>query len=195
MANGAPDYEMPVERGKIRELARAAYAPWPEYLNEPYPVMHPILLMTAGVYWGYTLERPRGTLFEQLGHDLAVPLHAEESYHFHGTLPRAGTLLTARACLEDVVEKQGGRGGTLTFLTMLTEFRDESGRLAAEARAVTVTTSSSPDDDPAGFGPRFRIIGLRTPAWSRRIPLRTSNDNPGMGSPSVRVPVLSRPAR
>jgi acyl dehydratase len=173
-----PDFEMPVERGKIREFARALYAPWPEYLDASRPVIHPVFLVSAGVYWGYTLERPRGTLLEGLNHDLTVPLHAEESYVFHGTPPRAGTTLTARACLEQVVEKQGQRGGSLTFLTLLTEFRDESGQLAAEARAVTVTTSSDPDGghswsanvpdyqpEYSSLEPRDPFVGITRQSW------------------------------
>ncbi|MBT5434087.1 MAG: hypothetical protein HOK83_10565 [Rhodospirillaceae bacterium] len=93
-------------------------------------------------------------LFERIDNDLSVPLLAEESYHFHGLLPRAGDRLTGRACLESVTTKQGTRGGDLTFLVMLTEFRDSTGRHAADARCTTVTTGGSDDDDaPLGSEP------------------------------------------
>ncbi|MCP4878809.1 MAG: hypothetical protein GY896_25430 [Gammaproteobacteria bacterium] len=142
-----PDYEMEIELGKTREFARAMNAPLPEYIEGRNPLIPPTFLITAAYSWGYSLERPRGTVFEQIDHDLSVPLHAEESFIFHTALPRAGDRLKCRASLEDVHRKQGARGGELTFLTMLTEFHNESGGLVAEERSTTVTTANSPDED------------------------------------------------
>ena len=127
-----PEYEMDIERGKIREFAAAMNAPLPEFIDSQNPLIPATFLITAAYGWGYSLERPRGTAFEQLDHDLSVPLHAEESFTFHAALPRAGDRLICRATLENVWHKQGSRGGDLTFLTMLTEFRSEAGELIAE---------------------------------------------------------------
>jgi len=140
-----PEYRMDIERGKIRDFARAMNAPLPEYLEGEHPPVPATFLITAAYSWGYSLERPRGTPFEQIDHDLSVPLHAEESFLFHGALPRAGDRLHCRASLENVWRKQGGRGGELTFLTMLTEFHDAAGKLVAEERSTTVTTANTPD--------------------------------------------------
>jgi acyl dehydratase len=149
-----PDFTFPVELGAVRKFAKAVHAPWECYLAADNAPMPPTFLTIANVEWGYSLERPRGTLFERLDHDLSVPLLAEEAYHFHGPLPRAGDRLTGRACLESVTTKHGSRGGNLTFLVMLTEFRDSSGRHAADARCTTVTTSGGDDDDtPLGSVP------------------------------------------
>jgi acyl dehydratase len=142
-----PEYEMDIERGKIRDFARAMHAPLPEYIEGQHPLIPATFLITAAYGWGYSLERPRGTVFEQIDHDLSVPLHAEECFTFHAPLPRAGDHLVCRASLENVWRKQGGRGGDLTFLTMLTEFRNQAGELIAEERSTTVTTENSPDAD------------------------------------------------
>ena len=142
-----PAYEMDIERGKIRDFARAMHAPLPEYIEGQHPLIPATFLITAAYSWGYSLERPRGTVFEQIDHDLSVPLHAEESFTFHAPLPRAGDRLVCRASLENVWRKQGGRGGDLTFLTMLTEFRNQAGELIAEERSTTVTTENAPDAD------------------------------------------------
>lgn len=141
-----PDYEMDIERGKIRSFARAMNAPIPDFVEGENPVIPATFLVTAGYSWGYTLERPRGTVLEQVDHDLSIPLHAEEAYVFHGPPPRAGDRLTCRTSLEDVRTKSGAKGGELTFLTMLTEFRNHSGNLVAEQRATTVTTGQSPEE-------------------------------------------------
>jgi acyl dehydratase len=142
-----PEYEMDIERGRIRDFARAMHAPLPEYSEGPHPLIPATFLITAAYSWGYSLERPRGTVFEQIDHDLSVPLHAEESFIFHAPLPRAGDRLVCRASLENVWRKRGGRGGDLTFLTMLTEFHNQAGELVAKERSTTVTTENAPDAD------------------------------------------------
>lgn len=141
-----PEYEMDVERGKIREFARAMYAPLPDFVEGYNPIIPATFLVSAPYTWGYSLERPRGTVFETVDHDFSVPLHAEESFIFHGEPPRAGDRLTCQLTLEDIKTKSGSKGGELTFLTTLTEYKDPSGRLVAEQRSMTVTTEQSPED-------------------------------------------------
>lgn len=164
-----PEFEVPVERGAVRNFARAAHAPWPEYLDDRRAPMPPTFLVCANVWWGYTLERPRGTVLAGIDHDLSVPLHAEEAHVFHGPPPRAGDVLTARACLESVTEKTGSRGGDLTFLVLLTEFRDAGGRLVAEARATTVTTQNAPEgteglgSSPPEYRPHYASLEAPDP--------------------------------
>ena len=82
-----PEYEMHIERGKIRDFARAMSAPLAEYVDAPNPLVPASFLITAAYSWGYSLERPRGTVFEQIDHDLSVPLHAEESVLRTSLLP------------------------------------------------------------------------------------------------------------
>ena len=141
-----PEYEMDVERGRIRDFARAMSAPLQEFMTGRNPVIPATFLVTTPYTWGYSLERPRGTVFSQIDHDLSVPLHAEEAFIFHGAPPRAGDRYNCKAILEDVTSKSGGRGGELTFLTMLTEYRNAAGGLAVEQRSVTVTTGRSPTE-------------------------------------------------
>ncbi len=141
----APDYEMDIERGKIREFARAMQAPLPEFIDGENPIIPASFLITAAYGWGYSLERPRGSVFAQIDHDFSVPLHAEESFRFHAALPRAGDRLSCQASLENVWRKQGSRGGELTFLTMLTRFRNSEGEIIAEERSTTVTTANAPE--------------------------------------------------
>jgi hypothetical protein len=74
-------------------------------------------------------------------------LHAEQEYVFHGPPPRAGAKLVAQSRIAEVFEKEGGRGGRLTFAVMVTEFRDETGRLVAEARMTGVETARVPGAD------------------------------------------------
>lgn len=152
-----PGFQVDIERGKIREFARAMSAPLPEFTVGPNPLIPATFLVCAPYTWGYTLERPRGTVFEKIGHNPAVSLHAEESFRFRGPLLRAGDRLTATASLEDVREKHGGNGGKMTFLTTLIEYRDLSGSVRAEQRTVGVVTSDTPGAGEWSFDlPEYR---------------------------------------
>lgn len=158
-----PDFEVPIERGAVRNFARAAHAPWPAYLDDRRAPIPPAFLVCANVWWGYTLERPRGTVLAGIDHDLSVPLHAEEAHLFPDGPPRVGDVLTARACLEKVTQKKGARGGDLTFLVLLTEFRDAAGKQVAQARATTVTTAGSTEgggwgSEPPSYAPRYTSL-------------------------------------
>lgn len=142
-----PEYEVDIERGKIREFARAMSAPLPEFLSGRTPIIPAAFLVSSPYTWGYTLERPRGTVFEQIEHDLTVSLHAEESIEFCGPLPRGGDRLIAQGKLEDVRRKSGASGGELTFLVFSTQYRDETGNLRAKQRSTSVTTGQVPGSD------------------------------------------------
>ena len=141
-----PEYEMDVERGHVRKFAHAMSAPLAEFVSGRNPVIPATFLVSTAYTWGYSMERPRGTALQQIDHDLTVSLHAEEAFQFHGTLPRGGDRFICCASLEDVKVKSGGRGGDLTFLTMLTEYRDQQGKLVVEQRSTSVTTAQAPND-------------------------------------------------
>jgi hydroxyacyl-ACP dehydratase HTD2-like protein with hotdog domain len=71
-------------------------------------------------------------------------MHAEQEYVFYGPPPRAGTRLRCQSRIAEIYDKQGRRGGTLTFVVMVTEFRDAGGKLVAEARMTGVETAQAP---------------------------------------------------
>lgn len=149
-----PSYDVYIERGKVREFARAMQAPLPEFLDGEKQIIPATFLVSAPYTWGYTLERPRGTAFADIDHDLTVSLHAEESFSFYGPLPFVGEKLIATPSLEKTWEKHGRNGGKLTFLTLLNEYRDQAGALRAEQRSTSVTTENAPGEGK----------------WSPRIP-------------------------
>ena len=74
--------------------------------------------------------------------DQSRGLHAEQEFVFHGPPPRAGASLTAQSRIAEIETKPGRRGGELTFVVMVTEFRDASGRLVATSKLTGVETSS-----------------------------------------------------
>jgi hypothetical protein len=137
-ATGTP-FEMDVERGKVLEFARATRSANPAYVEAEQPVVPPTFLTTAGFFW------ETGSPWSKVEMDNQRGLHAEQEYVFFGPPPRAGTRLSCQSRIEDVYEKEGRRGGTMTFVVMVTEFRDETGRVVAEARMTGVETARPPD--------------------------------------------------
>ncbi len=130
---------MPIERGKIREFARACMSTSPEYLDAPTPVSPPTFLTTVNFWMG------GGTSpLAQLDIDLRRLLHGGQAYVFHGPPPQAGTELTFQTRVDQIYEKAGRRGGTMTFVETVTEFRDAAGTLVAEARSTAIETGQAP---------------------------------------------------
>ncbi|GAA2394019.1 FAS1-like dehydratase domain-containing protein [Dactylosporangium salmoneum] len=125
-------FVLDVERGKIREFARATHSANPAYLEAEAPVVPPTFLTTA-FFWQTGASDP----WTAVAMDQHKGLHAEQEFVFHGPPPRAGTRLIGRSRIESVTRKEG-RSGPLAFAVMVTEFHDESGRLVATARLTGV---------------------------------------------------------
>jgi hypothetical protein len=134
-------YEVPIERGKVREFARATKSKNPAFQG-PSAVIPPTFLTTARLTW----EPREDDQIGKLGLDLRRLLHAEEEYVFHGEPPRAGQTLTCETRLLDQWEKEGRRGGTMKFSRIVNEFRDATGQLVAEQRTTLVETARPPKE-------------------------------------------------
>jgi hypothetical protein len=140
-AEGAP-FELVIERGKVREFARAVHAPDAAYLSGESPVIPPTFLTTT-FFWQQDVEGANP--WERVGMSQERGMHAEQQYVFFGPPPRAGTRLTCKSRIERIYDKTGKRGGQLTFAVMVTEFYDEQGKLVAEARLTGVETEKPPE--------------------------------------------------
>ncbi len=134
-------FEMDIERGKIREFASATRSTNPSYLTGLTPVSEPTFLTTM-IFW----QGEAGNPWHEVAMDQKRGLHAEQEFVFFGPPPRAGTRLHARSSIADIYEKDGKRGGTLTFAVMVTDFFDEEGVLVAESKMTGVETSKAPEE-------------------------------------------------
>jgi hypothetical protein len=133
-------YEMLVEFGKIREFARATGSDHEGYLADPAAVVPPTFLASSWFWRGPESEPPGG-----VPGDLSRVLHGSQEYIFHGEPPRAGARLTAVSRVAERYQKQGRRGGAMTFTVIVTEFRDGD-RLAAEERSTVIETGQVPTE-------------------------------------------------
>lgn len=125
-------FEMPVERGKIREFARAIASDAEEYeqgLSSP-----PTFLITSS-FWHNVSP------LQLAGFDRRRLLHGEQEYVFHGPPPAAGERLHGSISLGDTFERDGRRGGRMRFAVIVTEFHDDTGKLRAEQRMTIVETA------------------------------------------------------
>ncbi len=138
-AEGTP-FEMAVEAGKIHEFARAVGAEHKDHKGRN-PVIPPTFLTTQ-FFWEERVEGANPWHLVQMSQERGM--HAEQEYIFFGPPPRAGTRLYCSSRIEKVTEKEGRRGGTLVFVKMITEFRDEAGELVAEAHMTGVEATQVP---------------------------------------------------
>ncbi|MGW8815605.1 FAS1-like dehydratase domain-containing protein [Gordonia terrae] len=125
-------YEMPVEQGKIREFARATGADPAIYDGPDAPI--PPTFLASSMFW----EPADPPLVELLGVRLENVLQGGQDYRFVGPWITAGQTLSAATSVESVTRKEGRRGGAMILIVVLTEFRNGSGDVVAEARATVI---------------------------------------------------------
>jgi acyl dehydratase len=130
---------MRIEAGKIREFAKSIKDSNPVYYDEKVAkaeqggvMPSPTFLMTLA-HWDDGEGRPHVKM------DLRRVLHGEQEFEYLKPI-HAGDVLTAVTKVTNVFEKSGGRGGTMTFVVMDTEFTNQSGEKVAIARSTTIET-------------------------------------------------------
>lgn len=129
----SPPFTMLVELGKVREFHRAVAAPGPMASPDDTPCVLPTFLCTQDLWHDGSADP-----IAMAGLDVSRGLHAEQEFVFFGPPPRTGSRLTCVTRIEEVFRKSGRRGGDMTFMVAVTEFRDGRGRLVAESRKTSV---------------------------------------------------------
>jgi hypothetical protein len=132
---------MPIERGKIREFARATKSQQRVYFEGEHP-LSPATFLMSSAFW---LDPENEPYDPNLNLDRI--LHGEQEFVFSGEPPHAGTTLVGRKVVERTYSRQGRRGGAMTFTVILTEFRNESGAVVAEGRTTLIETELAPVED------------------------------------------------
>jgi hypothetical protein len=135
-------FRMVVEEGKVHEFARATKSKDPAHFREKDPVS-PATFLQASAFW----QSPDSSPWQGISLNFERILHGEQEFVFPDGPPVAGTELTAVARIDKVYQKEGRRGGTMSFTEAVTEFRDKSGKLVAESWGTSIETSK-----PTGAG-------------------------------------------
>jgi acyl dehydratase len=132
-----PPYPVTVERGKIKEFARALGDPNPFYTNDDVGRASP---------WGDLIAPPTflitfrddtdgSALLRDLGVDISRVLHGEQEFELKRPIMPGRTYL-CRAKVIDVYEKTG-RSGPLAFVVRETTVTDGENEIVAIMRQTT----------------------------------------------------------
>jgi acyl dehydratase len=132
-------FTMPIEWGKVREFARAIKDPNPVYYDpelakkECGGIPVPPTFLQTSAFWQSAESSPALTF------DVRRILHGEQEFEFLKPI-LVGDVLTGISKVADIYEKEGGRGGKMTFNVMETEYRNQKGEKVAVSRSVLIET-------------------------------------------------------
>jgi len=134
-------FEFPIERGKIREFADAIGDDNPLYRDPIYAskspfgrIIAPPTFTRTHVFW-----RSGPSNYEIAGLDQRFVLHGEEEYEYFNPI-FAGDILTCSIKIVDAYEKEGKRGGRMTFVVFESTFHNEKGVKVLVSRSTTLQT-------------------------------------------------------
>jgi acyl dehydratase len=134
-----PPFAVTVERGKIKEFARAIGDANPFYLDDG---------VGAASEWGDIIAPPTfattfrddradsGALLRDLGVDISRILHGEQEFEIVRQLQPGETYL-CRSRVVDLYEKTG-KSGPMAFVVRETSVTDRAGEIVATMRHITV---------------------------------------------------------
>jgi acyl dehydratase len=135
-----PPFEMPVERGKIREFALAIGDDNPIYWDPAYAsgtlgdIPAPPTFTATKALWSKA-----ESLSELAGLDPHYRLHGEEEYEYFRPI-LAGDVLTCRSRISEAYEKPGKRGGKMTFIVVEYTFHNQRGEKVLVSRTTSIHT-------------------------------------------------------
>ena len=142
-----PEFEFRVERGKIREYALVLGLTDPVHtdLEAARAAGFDDLLAPPTFVRQFWHENPGNDPMPHLGYDPKRRLHGEQEFEYHKPLV-AGMNLKGRNTIVSTREKEGRRGGMMTFVVIETRFVDEAGELVQVARRTLIETAAPPKE-------------------------------------------------
>ena len=132
-------YVVHVERGKIKEFARAIGDLSPFYLDDEVGRASPWGDIIAPPTFAITFRDERadtGALLKDLGTDISRILHGEQEFEHYKPI-RPGDTLLCRGRISDVYEKSG-KSGPMAFVVRETTVTDADTEVVARVRGITV---------------------------------------------------------
>ena len=141
-----------IEAGKVAEFARAIGDDNPAYRDEAAArdqgfsaIPAPLTFTRVSMFPRYRpVDAPR--LGVDIGFDIRREIHGEQEYEFERPV-FVGDVLDGFTTLTDAFQREGSRGGTMTFATLATEYRDADGEPVVTERSTIIETERAIDDD------------------------------------------------
>ncbi len=137
-----PPFEFPVERGKIKEFARALGETNLIYYDRDYARAQgfPDVIAPPTFTRNFHHEEPQhAELLKELVIDNRRVLHGEQEFIYYKPLV-AGDLLTGQTRVAEIKEREGRRGGTMTFVILETTFKNGAGEVVQVVRRTLIET-------------------------------------------------------
>jgi acyl dehydratase len=133
-----PPYAVTVERGRIKDFARAIGDLNPFYLDDAVgrasewgDIIAPPTFLTT-----FRAEGETGALLRELGTDISRVLHGEQEFELQRPI-RPGETFVCRSRIVDIYEKTG-RSGPMAFVVRETAVTDRTSEIVATIRHITV---------------------------------------------------------
>ena len=134
-----PPYTVTIERGRIKDFARAIGDTNPFYVDDRVgaasefgdviaPPTFPITFRDEGF--------DTNAFLQELGTDISRILHGEQEFELHRPI-RPGETFVCRPRVADIYEKSG-KSGAMAFVVRETAVTDRDNELVATLRGVTV---------------------------------------------------------
>jgi len=134
-----PPYTVTVERGRIKDFARAIGDLNPFYLDDRVGAASEFGDIIAPPTFAITFKdetADTGTLLQDLGVDISRILHGEQEFELHREITPGETFL-CRPKITDIYEKSG-KSGPMAFVVRETSVTDARNELVATLRGITV---------------------------------------------------------
>lgn len=137
-----------VEAGKVEEFARAVKDDNPAHRDEEAAAAQGFDRIPAPLTFERVSSFPRYRALEGTGIDIGFreeyAIHGEQAYEIERPM-QVGDVLTGETTLTDVYQRDGGRGGTMTFAELETEYTNQDGETVMVARATAIETAGAID--------------------------------------------------
>ncbi|MBT3821181.1 MAG: MaoC family dehydratase [Nitrospinaceae bacterium] len=142
-----PEFEIEVDRSKIREFAMVLGYNDPVHTNveAAQAAGYSDLLAPPTFPRQFWHENDGNDPMPHLGYDPKRRLHGEQEFEYHKPLV-AGMTIRGRNVIISTKEKEGRRGGKMTFVVIETRFTDKTGELVQVARRTLIETAAPPKD-------------------------------------------------
>jgi acyl dehydratase len=138
-----PSFELPVEKGKIKEFARALGDKNPLYYDEELAKSMGFRSVPAPPTFTATFlhhvpdENFLLNMMQEMGIAVATSVHGESEFEYLAPVC-AGDVLTVAVKVKDYYQKEGKRGGKMNFITVESAYTNQDGELVQRDRMLFI---------------------------------------------------------
>ncbi len=135
-------FTVPIEWSKVREFARAIRDPNPVWFNlelakkECNGIPVPPTFLQTAAFWQDSESMP------PMQFDIRRILHGEQEFELFKPI-LVGDVLTGTAKVAEIYEREGGRGGKMTFMVTEIEYKNQKGEKIAITRSTLIETGQA----------------------------------------------------